>query len=158
MKKPRLIATMLLLITFTTPGFAQNVSEVKLEADQVVGGSSSTASGLGSFAFNLRQNALTYHIIVVGLDLDGMQTPADSSDDVTAIHFHNAPQGMNGPVVFGLISPKDDPDLVIDPVVVKTVSYFMVSAVIISRANSLVIKESFLQDVTSRQPAISNKQ
>ena len=33
-----------------------------------------------------------------------------------------------------------------DPVVVKTVSYFSVSALIVTKAPGLVIKESFLQE------------
>jgi hypothetical protein len=37
-------------------------------------------------------------------------------------------------------------EVVLEPVVVKTVSYFKVSAVMVSCANSLVIKESFLQE------------
>ena len=42
-------------------------------------------------------------------------------------------------------------DLVVDPVVVKTVSYFKVSALIRTWANSLVINESFLQEVMKKQ-------
>jgi hypothetical protein len=50
-------------------------------------------------------------------------------------------------------------NLVIEPVVVKTVSYFKVSAVMLSLANSLVLKESFLQEaVIKRQKAMGNMQ
>jgi hypothetical protein len=52
------------------------------------------------------------------LDLDGNQTPGDTSDDVVAAHIHRAPAGANGGVVFGFISPNNDlnGDLVIDAV------------------------------------------
>src|SRR3712207_8771427 len=32
------------------------------------------------------------------------------SDDVTIMHVHNAPQGTNGPIVFGQIGPAQDAD------------------------------------------------
>jgi len=80
-------------------------------------GTGSAATGTATLTLNAAQNALTYSITLVGLDLDGLQTPMDASDDIVAMHFHNAPAGVNGPVVFGLISPNHDvDDLVIDPV------------------------------------------
>jgi len=117
MNKVRLIVVTLLAATFATPGIAQNIFESKLQARQVVGGSDAPFSGMGMLTLNPAQDALTYSISLNGLDLDGQQTPADSADDVTSIHFHNAPAGSNGGIVFGLIGPNNDADdLVIDPV------------------------------------------
>lgn len=111
------IYSILILTLFAVPTLAQTDFIADIEADQVVGGSSSMASGSAELVLNATQDALTYEIKLVGLDLDGLQTPADPSDDVTAFHFHFAPPGSNGGVVFGLISPNHDvDDLVIDPV------------------------------------------
>lgn len=80
-------------------------------------GTGSTATGTASMTLNPALGSLSYTITLVGLDLDGAQTPMDATDDVTALHFHAAPAGVNGPVVFGLISPNHDADdLVINPV------------------------------------------
>ena len=80
-------------------------------------GTGSLASGPASLFLNAAQDALEYTITLNGLDLDGAQTPGDPNDDVIAMHFHFAPPGVNGPVVFGLIAPgHDGDDLVIDPV------------------------------------------
>ena len=49
-------------------------------------------------------------------------------------------------------------DLVIEPVVVKTVSYFKESVVMVSLASALVIKESFLQEESRKLKAKSEKQ
>jgi len=49
-------------------------------------------------------------------------------------------------------------DLVMEPVVVKTVSYFKESAVMVSLASGLVIKESFLQEESKKQKAKTRKQ
>ena len=45
-----------------------------------------------------------------------------------------------------------------DPVVVKTVSYFKESAVNLSLASVLVMKESFLQEESKMQKAKSKRQ
>jgi len=80
-------------------------------------GTASAAVGSAYLTLNAAEDALTYHVVLEGLDLDGNQTPGDPDDDVSAMHFHNAPAGMNGGIVFGLISPNHDTDdLVIDPV------------------------------------------
>ena len=80
----------------------------------------SSASGTAQLSLNDAMDRLEMNIQLFGLDLDGNQTPGDPNDDVVALHIHRAPVGINGPVVFGLISPNSDtsvpPDLMIDPV------------------------------------------
>lgn len=116
--KIRITATALLLggclLTLQAAG-AQTYFVAALDSTQA--GTSSTASGRAIMVLNEAQDALTYDLWLAGLDLDGLQTVADPDDDVTALHFHNAPPGNNGGVVFGLIGPNHDTDdLVIDPV------------------------------------------
>ena len=75
------------------------------------------ATGAAMMTLNAAQDTLTYSFLLAGLDLDGLQTPMDSTDDVTAMHFHDAPPGSNSGIVFGLIMPNDDlDDLIVDPV------------------------------------------
>ena len=114
------IVLLVILSTFVAlaaPIQAQSTFVATIEAAQVVGGSTSSASGEAALTLNAGQDALTYSIALSGLDLDGAQTPGDPNDDVTALHFHLAPPGSNGGVVFGQISPNHDTDdLVVDPV------------------------------------------
>lgn len=95
---------------------AENFSAA-LTGSQQVGPVDTTANGSAQLLLNDDANALSMVIQITGLDLDGNQT-ADPDDDVVAMHIHAAPAGLNGGVVFGLISPNNDldGDLVIDPV------------------------------------------
>ena len=111
------LVTILAFAAAGAPSSAQSEFLATIEADQIVGGTTSTATGSATMILNVAEDALTYSITLIGLDLDGLQTPGDADDDVTAMHFHAAPPGMNGGVVFGLIAPNHDTDdLVIDPV------------------------------------------
>jgi hypothetical protein len=75
------------------------------------------SGGIGFFILNDAQNALSYDVTLTGLDIDGFQTPANPNDNVTRVHFHAAPAGTNGGIVFGQIDPNHDlDDLVINPV------------------------------------------
>lgn len=76
----------------------------------------STASGTVTAQLNAAQDALSITIALSGVDLDGLQTPGDTSDDVTGLHIHRGTAGVNGPVIFGMINPNNDVDgdLVID--------------------------------------------
>lgn len=74
----------------------------------------STARGLGTVIFDQTAVAASYSIRYTGLDFGtaaGLppQT-ASTADDVTGHHVHNAPRGVNGPVVFGQIGPAQDAD------------------------------------------------
>lgn len=78
------------------------------------------SSGIGMFELNDAMDALSYHVQLFGLDLDGSQT-ASTDDNVTRTHIHAAPAGSNGGIVFGQIDANaslrnDLDDLVVDPV------------------------------------------
>lgn len=64
-------------------------------------GADPSASGVASLMLSADHTALSYTIELSGLDLGG-QT-ATTADDVIGLHFHNAPAGSNGPVVFGIL-------------------------------------------------------
>ena len=80
-----------------------------LDGEQEVGPVMTNASGYADLWLDTIALTLDYRIVITGLDLDGNQT-ADPNDDITGIHLHNAPAGMNGPVDFGIISPFHDID------------------------------------------------
>jgi hypothetical protein len=61
------------------------------------------SSGFGVFTLNAAQTQLTYDVTLTGLDIDGNQTPANPNDNVTRAHFHRAPAGSNGGIVYGII-------------------------------------------------------
>ena len=91
-------------------GEAQAISmfQAMLTGDQEVPSVATSASGFASLTLNDAQTRLEITLQLFGLDLDGSQTPGDTSDDVTALHIHRAPAGANGPIVFGLIAPDQD--------------------------------------------------
>jgi len=82
------------------------------------------SSGIGIFILSGSGPtlSLSYFVTLTGLDIDGNQTPGDPNDNVTRTHFHFAPPGQNGGIVFGqidLVNPatrNDLDDLVVDPV------------------------------------------
>jgi hypothetical protein len=78
------------------------------------------SSGVGTFILNDAMTELSYDVTLFGLDLDGLQTPGNANDDVTRAHFHAAPAGSNGGIVFGIIDAtptlrNDLDDLVVNP-------------------------------------------
>lgn len=96
---------------------AQQSFTATLDGDQEVPPVMTTASGNATLDLNAAGDALTYTVTLIGLDLDGNQTPANAADDVTGAHIHIGAAGVNGGVAFGFINPGDDvDDLVIDPV------------------------------------------
>ena len=89
------------------------------EAQEVTAPISITgARGEATLNLNDAMDRLELSLQLFGLDLDGLQTPGISDDNVTGLHIHRATAGTNGPVVFGMISPNNDSngDLIIDPV------------------------------------------
>lgn len=111
------------LAAAVTFGGAQAASAVTMftanltEDQEVTAPTPLGASGTAKLTLNDAQTRLEMTVQLFGLDLDGMQT-ATNDDDVVAMHIHAAPKGVNGGVVFGLISPNNDlnSDLMIDPV------------------------------------------
>lgn len=87
-----------------------------LDGAQEVPPNNSAATGFATLLLNDAQDRLEIMLSVIGVDFDGNQTPNDPSDNLAALHIHNAPAGMNGPIVFGFIFSSDtNGDLVIDP-------------------------------------------
>ncbi|MGB3655489.1 MAG: CHRD domain-containing protein, partial [Rivularia sp. (in: cyanobacteria)] len=84
------------------------------DGSQEVTPNSSTATGNALLQLNQAGNALNYTMTVSGLDfgtlVGGAAQTADTGDDVTGIHFHNAARGVGGPVVFGIFGPAQDTD------------------------------------------------
>lgn len=113
-----LLRTCLILLAaaLATPVHAAVIFEAELSGGQEVPPVASPASGFASLKLNDAMDRLEMSLQLFGLDLDGAQTPGDSSDDVVGLHIHRALAGSNGTVVFGLISPFSDinGDLVID--------------------------------------------
>ena len=90
-----------------------NDFEAVIDESQIVGGGTgSTAYGTAELRFNNHSDKLQYEIILDGIDTDDVQTLETTDDDLTALHFHNAPAGVNGPVhllnVFGVPEFSDD--------------------------------------------------
>lgn len=88
-----------------------------LNAEQTVPNEPNEATGIALFKFNRNNTKLRYTIYVYDLDLDGFVTPEEPGDDVTKIHFHNAPPGVAGPHILNVfkLPRQDDEDLVIKP-------------------------------------------
>ena len=117
------LSSLLFIAVLSLPGIAlaSNILdfEATLNGDQSVPGPVSTsASGSAPLKLNDVQTRLEIEITIVGLDLDGLQTPGNPDDDVLALHIHRGQPGTAGPVVFGFIGPDSDlnGDLAIDPV------------------------------------------
>lgn len=82
--------------------------------DQEVPANGTTASGSGAVAWDASAQTAAYEFTVQGVDfgpvLGREAQTAETSDDVTIMHVHNAARGVNGPVVFGMIGPAHDND------------------------------------------------
>lgn len=117
MKIRSVVCLALTMLLAAAAASAQTFFTVALDGAQANAGAGtgSAATGTATLTLNAAGDTLTYSIQINGLDLDGAQT-ADLGDNVTAMHFHNAPPAVNGPVVFGLITPDHDPGP--DPVIV----------------------------------------
>ncbi|MCL1471458.1 CHRD domain-containing protein [Argonema antarcticum A004/B2] len=91
-----------------------NIFKTSMTGDQEPMPTGSKAIAFAGLELNDTGDALTYSITVKGLDFGPVlglapQTP-DSKDDVTSLHFHSAPRGTDGPVVFGIVNPAQDTD------------------------------------------------
>jgi hypothetical protein len=90
------------------PASAATSFVVSFSGDQEVPSVVSSASGMGTLTLSDDESRLTLLLTFTGVDLDGAVTPGSTADDVTGLHFHSAPAGSNGGVVFGIINPSND--------------------------------------------------
>ena len=85
-----------------------------INSSQLVDDTQSNATGIANLRFNSGGDRLQYEIHLAGIDTDHMQTQDTKSDNLAAIHLHNAPAGQNSHVhlfnIFG--PPSTDDDLV----------------------------------------------
>ncbi len=91
--------------------------EAILRPENAVPPSNSTASGTAAFTLRSAGDslALDYAFEFQGLDLDGLQTPGDDSDNVTGFHLHVGTPDINGQLIFGFLGPQhDQTDLMVD--------------------------------------------
>jgi len=72
------------------------------------------ATGAGTVVWDETTTTAAYTVRVTGVDFGpvlGLEPQtADTGDDVTAMHVHNAARGVRGPVVFGQIGDAQDSD------------------------------------------------
>jgi hypothetical protein len=91
-----------------------NEFTLTFSGDQEVPPNGTSASGSGTVSWDDAARTATYEYTVSGVDFGpvlGLDPQTESTaDDVTIMHFHNAPRGVNGPVVFGQIGPAQDGD------------------------------------------------
>jgi hypothetical protein len=113
-----MFVVVVILLLSTQLVSAATIFTATLTGDQEVPPVMTEASGVASLVLNDAQTRLEINIEILGLDLDGLQTPSNPADDVVGAHIHRGAFGTNGPVVFGFISPDSDlnGDLLIDPV------------------------------------------
>ncbi|MCR9131544.1 MAG: choice-of-anchor I family protein [bacterium] len=102
------------LRTTSTLGMNTDSLFFVMEADsaQEVSGGDNRAEGEGEFKFDVASQTLTFTMKFEGLDFFSFNgndtlTTSDTSDDVTAMHFHNAARGSNGGVVFNILTDTD---------------------------------------------------
>ncbi|MFV1883665.1 MAG: choice-of-anchor I family protein [Balneola sp.] len=102
------------LRTTSTLGMNSDSLFFLMEADsaQEVSGGDNRGSGIGEFKYDVATQTMTFTLEFEGLDFNafnGMDTltTGDTSDDVTAMHFHNAEAGVNGSVVFNILTDGD---------------------------------------------------
>jgi 2',3'-cyclic-nucleotide 2'-phosphodiesterase (5'-nucleotidase family) len=104
------------LTVTTTKGISDKVFfKSQLSGTQETIPVTTRASGSAVLKLNDNPTALSYELTVAGLDFGPIlglnpQTP-DTADNVTMLHLHEAAAGANGPVVLGILSPNQDPDL-----------------------------------------------
>ncbi len=94
--------------------------EAELTGPQVappLGPTTETKTGGALLELNDAETELKYKLDLSQFDLDGLQTPGDALDDVTAIHIHMAAVGVNGPHVLNIFGMprQDDLDMTYDP-------------------------------------------
>lgn len=102
----RCLVGLITFASFAACGHAAvTLGNFDLTSDQEVPASTSTVVGSGQYSFNDESNRLMLMLQFTGrLDLDGEQTPDTANDDLTGLHVHYGAMGLNGGVVFNLLS------------------------------------------------------
>jgi len=109
-------ALTLCLVCGGTANAAQQF-QANLDAAQVVSTTSTTtATAVANFVLNDDQTALSYSLVIDGMDLKMNPADRNQPNDVVAIHLHSAPIGTPGPHVLNIFGAPsmDDDGLVID--------------------------------------------
>lgn len=98
------------------PSWAATLYQATLTGTQETPPVATNALGTAIFTLNDAQDRLDYTIYTNGIDLTGSETP-QAGDNMIMAHFHQAPPGTPGPIVFDIYMPPSDsdPDLVINP-------------------------------------------
>jgi 2',3'-cyclic-nucleotide 2'-phosphodiesterase (5'-nucleotidase family) len=90
----------------------------ELDGTQEVEANDSEATATAKLQLNDAGDVLSYSLTVTGLDFGvlagGDPQTEDTGDDVTLFHFHNAPRGENGDVVFDILNNDEDLSITID--------------------------------------------
>ena len=89
---------------------AVTIFTADIDQSQEVPPSGSTATGFATFTLNDAMTELAYEVLFDGLDWLATHTPLDPNDDISGLHIHNAPPGVNGGIVFGMVGPGNDLD------------------------------------------------
>lgn len=88
--------------------------DATLNSNQEVPPTNSTASGFSLLELNRAGDALSYRIKVSGLDFGSLlgkaSQTADTTDDVTGVHFHVGGKGANGAIVLDISKASQDAD------------------------------------------------
>jgi len=102
------------LRTTSTLGMNADSLFFLMEADsaQEVSGGDNRGSGVGEFKYDVTTQAMPFVMSFQGLDFGAFNggtfsTPSDTTDDVTAMHFHNAASGVNGSIIFNVLTDGD---------------------------------------------------
>lgn len=67
------------------------------------------ASGVATFVLNDARNALSYDVLITGLNFPPNTPPGPN--DMTRLHIHRGPAGIAGPIVFGMIETAVPPPI-----------------------------------------------
>lgn len=102
-----------------TQSWAATLYQAILTGSQETPPVATNAVGVGIFTLNDAQDRLDYTIYTNGIDLTGSET-LDPADNMIMAHFHQAPPGTPGPIVFDIFMPPSDSD---DDLVVSTVDH-----------------------------------
>lgn len=106
----RTVLATALALALSAPATAVTIFTAQLNQAQEVPPSGSSATGTATFTLDDAETELAYDILISGLDWNLTYTPGDLNDDITGLHIHFAPPGVNGSVVFGIHGPQHDLD------------------------------------------------